>query len=1511
LVFRSLQYSSGLRLRFFITVGLLFTAIYGFSQKYTVSLSPYPVKIVQPDGSVLVLHGQGSEYNHITLTEDGYTVIQNGKGFFEYAILNQKGMLIPSGFRAGKQENRTAAINRFLESIPKYLSEKKPEQVTENFNVLKNAGLLTSKTGNMKLLVLLIRFPDKKNEFSQTAFSEFMNKPGFSGTGSFRDFYLQASAGKFDVNSDVYGWFVAKNNQAYYGIDNGDDRAAELVAEAIDAAEAAGVNFSVYDNDKDGKVDHLMVVHSGMGAEEAGITTNIWSHTWSLFYGSRNYDGVTIGNYTILPETRDYGMVGIGVFCHEFGHFLGIPDLYDISSADGISEGLGNWCLMGTGSWLNHERTPSMLSAWVRERLGWISPVIIRSPGDYKLSPASSGTQCYKLLTPNMNEYFLVENRYKSGFDSALPGSGLAVFHINNSRYGNYDEKHKLVDLEEADGRTDLDDAVNKGDTGDVFPGAANNQSFNDLTNPNSLTDDEKPSFIDLKNIQLADSVIKFTIGPGFTVGRDLTSDLSLTRVSTSKSQIEANINIKNTGNLKSAEFGVRLYLSTDDIITNSDIVIAEKNIAGMDAGSSGNVPFSVDVSSIFPKIPFGKYYTGYIIDFQNSVDEYDETNNSFTVRSLPFEFSPFPNLFIPVKGNTTFFNGNQVEVKFTVNNSGNAPSGSFKIGYYLSEAKAVTDTSYLIASEVYPGISAGEHLDVIFNQNIEGKINRLPEGDYYFGVFVDYEYSVDEYYETDNTWFAGKKLTNLPLPNLTYDLGINDITVSKNNIRILLAVLNNGNIDSDSCKIGYYFSRDTIITSADYFLADGPVDPVNRFDAFKTGSAINIEFLKGIPAGNYYAGYLINYNGQIKEIDYNDNSYAFKDKLINYDPVENVVVPASFCTGGSFAFMDSVIKTPGIYRFPKKGINGRDSLFVLDLKEYPVLSTRLYKSICPGDSLVLPLGIFKKPGVYIQNFSSRYGCDSTVYVSLSVGFPTSSVLNMAVCRGDTLVVGGKKYYQTGTYYDVIKNVMGCDSTITLNLSVNPHSDTLIYRTICDGGIIMVGNKTFNKTGSYKILLKNHFGCDSLINLNLTVNPISRTVFSRTICKGDTVKFGNSGYFASGTYSALYSNRKGCDSLVILNLKVAIPDTTRMSRSICNGSEVRIGTISYRKTGIYTQKFSNQMGCDSVVILNLKVVNQDTTRITRVVCDGTEVRIGNVIYKKSGIYSQKFVNKSGCDSVVILNLTVNPLKETKLERTICQGDSIKFGNLFYKQSGSYKKVYQSKNGCDSAVYLNLTVNPSYLIKINKTICKGSAYTFGKRIISEPGTYTDSLRTRAGCDSVVILNLIVASLPVVNLSTDYTIFTSDILTLDAGTGFASYLWSTGESTQKINIDKTKGLGSKHYYVTVADNNDCKNTARLVVTIIDNSFVESDKEPNLKVYPNPSSGKISLLLEKIYGHFEVSVFNGSGQLMLTDKGYSVGNDYIRSLDLSGFITGYYFVRVISGTEVLTEKFLIKKM
>jgi immune inhibitor A len=272
----------------------------------------------------------------------------------------------------------------------------------------------------------------------------------------------------------------------------------------------ANDNLTRFDTDGDGFVDGIFLIHAGGGAEAEPNPTKrrnmIWSHKWTLPTPFTN-SGVRVFAYSTEPEDGH-----VGVFCHEFGHVLGLPDLYDTTYR---SEGVGNWCLMGGGSWGGGGDNPTRMSCWCLNKLGWLKPKAVSGNKTLTISPlATSSTACYRIAIGSATgpEYFLLENRQNTGMDSSLPTSGLALWHIDERQSGNTNPLSYLVGLVQADGKKDLEKNKNRGDAGDLFPGSAGVTAVSDTTNPSTRANDGTASGVALSAITAVGDKIKVKV---------------------------------------------------------------------------------------------------------------------------------------------------------------------------------------------------------------------------------------------------------------------------------------------------------------------------------------------------------------------------------------------------------------------------------------------------------------------------------------------------------------------------------------------------------------------------------------------------------------------------------------------------------------------------------------------------------------------------------------------------------------------------------------------------------------------------------------------------------------------------------------------------------------------------------------------------------------------------------------------------------------------------------------
>ncbi len=408
---------------------------------------------------------------------------------------------------------KTAIDQRYTEIQSEWLEKGIDQPADIDFQSWLASTASTSKN----ILCILVKFPDKSNITDAAFFDTLVYE---NQVGSVRHYYNEVSYGQLDIVTvqlpSALGWVTAQNNYTYYtngnyGTGTYPQNCQKLVEEAVDLV-AAQVNFANYDNDSDGFVDGLMVVHSGRGAELTHSVNDIWSHKWEI--SPRLRDGKWITTYSIMPEYwYSAGDMTLGVFCHELGHVFGLPDLYD---RDYSSNGVGKWSIMSTGSWNGYlGDSPAHFDAWSRIQLGFATctNIALTTYGIQIPDVESSGT-IYRLWSNGSigNEYFLVENRRKTGYDAALPAEGLLVWHIDDNVSHNDDEwypghtssGHYSVALVQADDNWSLEKGQSHGDTGDPFPGSSSNYAFTPLSLPNSNDYTEMSTLVGISNISAA-----------------------------------------------------------------------------------------------------------------------------------------------------------------------------------------------------------------------------------------------------------------------------------------------------------------------------------------------------------------------------------------------------------------------------------------------------------------------------------------------------------------------------------------------------------------------------------------------------------------------------------------------------------------------------------------------------------------------------------------------------------------------------------------------------------------------------------------------------------------------------------------------------------------------------------------------------------------------------------------------------------------------------------------------
>jgi hypothetical protein len=459
----------------------------------------------------------------------------------------------------------------------------------------------------------------------------------------------------------------------------------------------------------------------------------------------------------------------------------------------------------------------------------------------------------------------------------------------------------------------------------------------------------------------------------------------------------------------------------------------------------------------------------------------------------------------------------------------------------------------------------------------------------------------------------------------------------------------------------------------------------------------------------------------------------------------------ALICEGRTYNFGGGTLVNPGVYSDTINSVNGCDSVIFLNLMVLPRVTQNVIRTICEGQSFNFNGNVLTIEGNYNAVFTNRFGCDSTVNLQLRVNGISATIIQQRICQGESVDFDGNTYSATGNYIAMRTNAVGCDSIVQLSLTVNNPSASTFSASICSGTTYNFNGSILSTQGIYNDTLTNEVGCDSVVTLTLNVRPTSASNISGSICAGTTYNFNGSILSAQGIYRDTLINSVGCDSVITLTLNVRPTSARSISASICAGTTYNFNGTLLNAQRTYRDTLSNSVGCDSVITLTLNVRPTSARSISASICFGTAFNFNGSLLSIQGIYRDTLINAVGCDSVITLTLEVRPTSASSISASICDGTTYNFNGSILTAQGIYRDTLTNSVGCDSVVTLNLNVRPTSATNISGSICSGTTYNFNGSILSIQGIYRDTLSSTVGCDSVVTLILNVRPTSASNIS----------------------------------------------------------------------------------------------------------------------------------------------------------------
>ncbi len=536
-----------------------------------------------------------------------------------------------------------------------------------------------------------------------------------------------------------------------------------------------------------------------------------------------------------------------------------------------------------------------------------------------------------------------------------------------------------------------------------------------------------------------------------------------------------------------------------------------------------------------------------------------------------------------------------------------------------------------------------------------------------------------------------------------------------------------------------------------------------------------------------------------------------------------------------------------------------------------PSLGIYVFNSTPSNKVLYVPCGsveVYSSNSSWASYFSSRiFELNREVEISLN-NSDFGSVAVESDCSSATLTATANEGFAFLSWNDG-----NTDNPRIVSLSSDTaftayFGNTLIIDTICQGSTYEENNFNETEQGFYTQITTDANGQDSVTVLSLTVNPIFNTELTATICQGQAYTENGFNVSEAGVYTQTLTAVNGCDSIVTLTLNVNPIFNTELTATICQGQVYTENNFNVSEAGVYTQTLTAVNGCDSIVTLTLNVNPIFNTELTATICEGQVYTENNFNISEAGVYTQTLTSVNGCDSIVTLTLNILPSYNTNLTATICQGSELNISGFNVTEGGVYTQNLTSVNGCDSIVTLTVTELPTVHTDLTLTICEGSSLNFSGFNISEAGIYTQTHTSVNGCDSIVTLTV-----------TEYPTFDTTInATINTEETYAEFGFNESEAgTYVQNLQSING---------------CDSTITLVLSV--NSSLLDIEETEISLYPNPTKSEItfSQAIEK------VEVIDLTGKAILTFSN-------AKTINIESLPAGAYYLRLTNEEKTSMQK------
>ena len=484
-------------------------------------------------------------------------------------------------------------------------------------------------------------------------------------------------------------------------------------------------------------------------------------------------------------------------------------------------------------------------------------------------------------------------------------------------------------------------------------------------------------------------------------------------------------------------------------------------------------------------------------------------------------------------------------------------------------------------------------------------------------------------------------------------------------------------------------------------------------------------------------------------------------------------------------------------------------------------------------DSLVWSNGVtyYASNNTAKDTVMNAAGCDSIITLDLTINNSTASTDMQTAC-GSYMWMDGITYYTSNnTAKDTLTNAAGCDSIISLDLTINNSTTSTDVQIACDSYIWMNGVTYYASNNTAKDTIMNAAGCDSIITLDLTINNSSASTDVQIACDSYIWIDGVTYYTSNNTAKDTIMNANGCDSIITLDLTINNSSASTDVQSACDSYMWMDGVTYYASNNTAKDTVMNAAGCDSIITLDLTINNSSASTDVQTACNSYVWMNGVTYFASNNTAKDTLINAAGCDSIITLDLTINNSSTSTDVQTACDSYMWMNGVTYFASNNTAKDTLTNAAGCDSIITLDLTINNSSASTDSRTSCGSSAFEIPNNSIDDNmnavideylgyqwidnnyyaatnNTATYTTTNTAGCDSTVTLDLIV--LP------------SFVTTYDVVSTCGSYTWVNGV-TYNSSVTPTGFADEVHYYYAT---NGCDSVMLILDLTINNSSASTD-------------------------------------------------------------------------------------